>query len=172
MTNPRLEWKAPDGGDQIFLIRSPEIVIGRKGDADLVISSQLVSRHHAKVIAADDGHQLVDLGSTFGTFVNNERVESRLLRHGDEILFGKHEIEFRYFTKDSERPLKDTTRIVQRSFEDLSRVLPSATSDLEKMLCVLEINYLIKGGCLASIQKDKMLLIFLCSLKEKKIVMD
>ena len=64
MSTPRLEWKTLDGRDQIFLISSTEVVIGRKGDADLVVSHQHVSRRHAKVIAATGGHQLVDLGST------------------------------------------------------------------------------------------------------------
>ena len=142
MSNPRLEWKTLDGRDQIFLISSSEIVIGRKGDADLVVSNQHVSRRNAKVIAAADGHQLVDLGSTYGTFVNKQRVERCFLKHGDRIRFGKDQIEFRYLIGDTPLPAKqDTTAIIQKSLVDLNRVLPSTASDLEKMLCVLDFQY-------------------------------
>ena len=142
MSTPRLEWKTLDGRDQIFLISSTEIVIGRKGDADLVVSHQHVSRRHAKVIAATEGHQLVDLGSTYGTFVNNHRVERCVLKHGDRIVFGKDQVEFRYFVGDTPLPAKqNTTAIIQKSLVDLNRVLPSAASDLEKMLCVLDFQY-------------------------------
>ena len=142
MSTPRLEWKSPDGRDQVFLISSPETVIGRKGDADLVLSHQHVSRRHAKVVTGPGGHQLLDLGSTYGTYVNNQRVERCILRHGDRLSFGKDYVEFRYFIGQTETGSKqDSTRIMQKSLMDLNRVLPSAASDLEKMLCVLDFQY-------------------------------
>jgi hypothetical protein len=120
----------------------PGVVIGRKGDADLVVSNQHVSRRHAKVIAATEGYQLVDLGSTYGTFVNSRRVERCVLKHGDRIVFGKDQVEFRYLVGDTPPPAKqNTTAIIQKSLVDLNRVLPSAASDLEKMLCVLDFQY-------------------------------
>jgi serine phosphatase RsbU (regulator of sigma subunit)/pSer/pThr/pTyr-binding forkhead associated (FHA) protein len=142
MSTPRFEWKGMDGSDQVFLISSSEIVIGRKGDADLVVSHQHVSRRHAKLVAVNEGHQLVDLDSTYGTFVNDQRVKRCILRHGDKILFGKDHVEFRYFVEEPvSRPKQDTTQIIQKSLMDLNRVLPSAASDLEKMLCVLDFQY-------------------------------
>ena len=142
MSSPRFEWKSLDGRDQIFLISSSEIVIGRKGDADLVVSHQYVSRRHAKLIAVTDGHQLVDLGSKYGTFVNNQRVERYVLKHGDRIVFGKDQIEFRYLVGEAAPTSKqNTTAIMQKSLVDLNRVLPSAGSDLEKMLCILDFQY-------------------------------
>lgn len=142
MTTPRFEWKALDGRDQVFLISSDEVVIGRKGDADLVISHQHVSRRHAKLVASPEGHQLVDLGSTYGTYVNSQRVERCVLRHGDKVSFGKDQIEFRYYVGQRESAAKqDTTKIIQKSLMDLNRVLPSAASDLEKMLCILDFQY-------------------------------
>src|SRR5262245_6074000 len=143
MTSPRFQWRAPDGKEQIFLISANEVLIGRKRDADIVIPNQHVSRLHAKVVTLQEGHQLVDLGSTYGTFVNSQRVERQLLANGDRITFGKDEVEFRYFTEAATEPRRDadTTRIVQKSFRDLGRVLPSDASDLEKILCVLDFQY-------------------------------
>ena len=93
MTSPHLQWRAPDGSEQTFLISSPEVLIGRKRDADIVIPNLNVSRVHAKVVSIPNGHQIVDLGSTYGTFVNSERIESRVLSNGDRITFGKDEVE-------------------------------------------------------------------------------
>jgi serine phosphatase RsbU (regulator of sigma subunit) len=140
MTTPRLQWKAPDGKEQIFMISAPEVLIGRKTDADISISNQHVSRHHAKLVSTAGGHQIVDLGSTYGTFVNGQRIDARALTHGDKLTFGKDEVEFHYLTEAPEpaRNEAETTRIVQQSFKDLGRVLPSAASDLEKILFILD----------------------------------
>ena len=94
------------------------------------------------MVAVTDGHQLVDLGSAYGTFVNNQRVERYVLKHGDRIVFGKDQIEFRYLVGEAALPAKqNTTAIIQKSLVDLNRVLPSAGSDLEKMLCILDFQY-------------------------------
>jgi phosphoserine phosphatase RsbU/P len=141
MSTSRLSWKGADGRDQVFILSSPEIVVGRKSDVDLVVSHQHVSRRHAKLVAVTEGHQIVDLGSTYGTFVNNQRVERCLLHHGDRVLFGKDNLEFQYLVGNAAPPRQDTTQIMQKSLGDLNRVLPSAVSDLEKMLCVLDFQY-------------------------------
>jgi sigma-B regulation protein RsbU (phosphoserine phosphatase) len=137
MNAPRFKWKAADGRFQEYLIASPEIVIGRAGGVDLVLTSQHVSRRHAKLVTNEIGHELQDLESTYGTFVNGQRVSRHPLRHGDKIVFGKGD-EFHYLVDGSEpRQEVDTTRIVQKSLTDLGRVLPSEASDLEKILCIL-----------------------------------
>jgi phosphoserine phosphatase RsbU/P len=137
MNAPRFKWKAADGRYQEYLITSPEIIIGRAGGVDLVLTSQHVSRRHAKLVTAQSGCELQDLESTYGTFVNGQRVSRHALSHGDKIVFGKGD-EFHYLVDASEpRAEVDTTRIVQKSFTDLGKVLPSEASDLEKILCIL-----------------------------------
>jgi serine phosphatase RsbU (regulator of sigma subunit) len=140
MSVPRLKWKGADGKVQEFLVGSAEVTIGRAGGADLVLANQHVSRRHAKLISTGSGYELQDLESSYGTFVNGERVTRRGLKHGDRIVFGKGD-EFHFYTEAAEaRSDIDTTRIVQKSLVDLGRVLPSEASDLEKMLCVLNLQ--------------------------------
>jgi two-component system cell cycle response regulator len=63
-------------------------VVGRE-NADLVIPRSAVSRQHSTLSVDDAGEWwLADLGSTNGTFVNEERVERRQLADGDQIRFG------------------------------------------------------------------------------------
>ena len=57
---------------------------------ELVLGSPLVSRGHAALRAAPDGHGalLKDLGSSNGTFVNDVRVSAAIIRLGDRVVFG------------------------------------------------------------------------------------
>ncbi|HVQ62960.1 MAG TPA: FHA domain-containing protein, partial [Terriglobia bacterium] len=140
MNAPRLKWKAADGRSQEYLVAAPEIVIGRGGGADLLLPSLHVSRRHAKLVCEAGAYAIQDLESSYGTFVNGERIARSVLRHGDRIIFGKGD-EFHFYVDSAEqRQDLDTTKIVQRSLVDLGKVLPSEASDLEKMLCVLNLQ--------------------------------
>lgn len=65
-----------------------EVVLGREPGSAAPLRSPDVSRRHARVVSAEAGHAVEDLGSTNGTFVNGEEVERRLLRSGDRIDLG------------------------------------------------------------------------------------
>lgn len=70
-------------------------LVGRSREADVIVKDRLASRNHCKIAAADDDEWTVaDLGSSNGTYVNRERVTTRLLRSGDTIQIGKSLLEF------------------------------------------------------------------------------
>lgn len=69
-------------------------VIGRADDADLIISSKDVSRHHAAVNYDGADFIIKDLNSTNGTFVNNKKIVKHNLQSGDEISIGDYSIFF------------------------------------------------------------------------------
>lgn len=73
-----------------------ETVIGRAGQCDLVLKSILPSRRHAEVFAEGGAWHVADLGSTSGTYVNDERVDSkgRRLVQGDVVRVGDVKIVF------------------------------------------------------------------------------
>jgi ABC-type multidrug transport system ATPase subunit len=66
--------------------------IGRDPTSNLWINSPVVSWHHAEVIRTSQGHQINDLGSTNGTFVNGQKVRSYLLKAGDEVHIGPYQL--------------------------------------------------------------------------------
>jgi pSer/pThr/pTyr-binding forkhead associated (FHA) protein len=69
--------------------------IGRLPDNTVQIDNLAVSGHHAKIYW-NDGHYVVeDLGSLNGTYVNSKRVGKATLIHGDQVLIGKHVVEFK-----------------------------------------------------------------------------
>ncbi|QLQ16791.1 MAG: FHA domain-containing protein [Micropruina sp.] len=52
------------------------ILIGRTAECQLILDDDYVSSRHARITRADNGYVVEDLGSTNGTYVNNERVTS------------------------------------------------------------------------------------------------
>lgn len=62
--------------------------LGREAANDLAIAESAVSRHHARVTLSKGGALLEDLGSTNGTMVNGERVQTRLLEEHDVVRVG------------------------------------------------------------------------------------
>jgi len=69
--------------------------IGRLPDNTVQIDNLAVSGHHAKIYWNDGHYVIEDLGSLNGTYVNNKRVGKATLIHGDQVLIGKHVVEFK-----------------------------------------------------------------------------
>lgn len=72
-----------------FPVKPGELMIGRSSQAHLQIDHESVSRRHARVVTAESSVTVSDLGSTNGTYVNDEPVDTRELRDGDLIKVGR-----------------------------------------------------------------------------------
>jgi pSer/pThr/pTyr-binding forkhead associated (FHA) protein len=59
------------------LLETFRVAIGRHDSNDLRFNSRNVSNYHAEILIEPDGLVLHDLGSTNGTYVNEERVRRR-----------------------------------------------------------------------------------------------
>jgi hypothetical protein len=65
------------------------IVIGRNPECDLQVQDTFVSSRHARVANDNGDLSIEDLGSTNGTYVNQELVEGRIhLKRGDIVQVG------------------------------------------------------------------------------------
>lgn len=67
-----------------------EIIMGRDAGCNIVIDHPSVSSRHARIRQSEKGLYLTDLGSTNGTFVNEDRVVDCKLAHQDWIRIGGH----------------------------------------------------------------------------------
>jgi len=66
------------------------ITVGRAEDNTVVIDNLAVSSYHARIDRAGTDFILTDLQSTNGTFINENRVVTHKLAHGDNVSIGKH----------------------------------------------------------------------------------
>jgi diguanylate cyclase (GGDEF)-like protein len=66
-----------------------EVSIGRSEQCTVCVNSDLVSRRHAVVNRVLGHYIVVDLKSTNGTFVNDQRIERAELKDGDLLRTGK-----------------------------------------------------------------------------------
>ena len=65
--------------------------VGRAPRADFVVDAALVSRLHCRLTANDSGVDVVDLDSTNGTYINDQRVKTGCIKTGDRLRVGRVE---------------------------------------------------------------------------------
>jgi predicted component of type VI protein secretion system len=80
--------EGPTPGQRVEL-QTRSFVIGRDPAANLIINDVEVSRRHTRLIAQSGGYAIEDLGSTNGTFVNEQRIRTVVtLQPGDQVRLG------------------------------------------------------------------------------------
>ena len=72
-----------------FNLNQSALTIGRSSKSDVQVDQESVSRSHAKIINTGKTIILRDLGSTNGTYVNDELIDEYVLRDGDFIKIGR-----------------------------------------------------------------------------------
>jgi len=87
-----------DGPFGRLTLSAPVLTIGRASANQLVLNDKKASGHHAEIRSlGQEGYSITDLGSTNGTFVNEQRLEQRVPRalvNGEVIRVG--DIRFMY----------------------------------------------------------------------------
>ena len=71
-----------------------ELTVGRAAGCHIALDDRFVSQLHARMFRRDDQCFLEDLGSTNGTFLNDDKVTSpALMRKGDHVRIGNFVME-------------------------------------------------------------------------------
>lgn len=71
------------------------LIIGRSPKSEIQIDQESVSRNHCRIRFTGSGFVVNDLGSTNGTYVNDNLVEAEgRLRHGDQLKVGRTILKF------------------------------------------------------------------------------
>ena len=112
-------------GRRIVPIDKPLFSIGRRSETDLRLPGADISRVHAEITLDNGQCTIRDKQSRFGTFVNNERTNERILAHGDQIRFGQAGDTEIVFFVDDEAPSVERSAI-------------SAATELRQMAALLE----------------------------------
>lgn len=77
-----------------MVVDQPRLMLGRHSQNDLVLDNRFVSRHHALLVAREDGIYIVDLRSTNGTFVNGDQIRKYALQDGDVLQVGHFRLRY------------------------------------------------------------------------------
>ncbi|MBW2734555.1 MAG: diguanylate cyclase [Deltaproteobacteria bacterium] len=72
-----------------YNLEAASVIIGRSSKSDIQIDQESVSRNHCKLINTGKSIILRDLGSTNGTYVNDEPIDEYVARDGDLIKIGR-----------------------------------------------------------------------------------
>jgi hypothetical protein len=84
-----LEAESTELGEQLFVISSSSVKLGRSAPADIVIPHKSVSREHCIIGLANDELFVTDLNSTNGTFIDGERIgRATILPVGSVVQLG------------------------------------------------------------------------------------
>ncbi len=106
----------PQFGEIFPVFAGREVIIGRRGDADVQIRDDGVSRRHAGLTVEGEGALLRDLGSANGTYVDGKRTPRARLADGARVHVGGQttlkfiwadELEARYQMRLAEGALQD-----------------------------------------------------------------
>ena len=83
-----------DKADQSILtvLRHGDFCIGRAPDNDLRIENPTISGQHARIYTYLTVSYIEDLDSTNGTFVDGKRIHKHVLKPGNVIRLGTHEL--------------------------------------------------------------------------------
>jgi pSer/pThr/pTyr-binding forkhead associated (FHA) protein len=61
------------------------MVIGRQQDSDIPVPAEEISRHHARLQVTAEGVLVEDMNSANGTFINDKRIQTGVLKPGEEL---------------------------------------------------------------------------------------
>lgn len=79
---------------QLVPITRQTTSIGRHPTNDLIINDPRVSRWHAQLRFEENQFVIHDTASTFGTFLNSEKIEQAAVKTGDTISFAQTPVLF------------------------------------------------------------------------------
>src|SRR4051812_5104221 len=72
-----------------YNLNAASLVIGRSSKCDIQIDQESISRNHSKIVNTGKSILVRDLGSTNGTYVNDELIDEYTLRDGDLVKIGR-----------------------------------------------------------------------------------
>jgi serine phosphatase RsbU (regulator of sigma subunit)/pSer/pThr/pTyr-binding forkhead associated (FHA) protein len=154
--------QGPSSGQRYPLTRDC-VEIGRQADSDVYLESLAVSRQHARLYRQGDTWFVEDAGSSNGTYVNGEPVNSRTrLRETDALQIGPY-----IFTLRADPPitLADSSQVIRAKVEaNASNRALLAQNPEQKLQVVLEISrhlgHALDADTLLGVLLDHLLRLF------------
>lgn len=87
-----------------FDMETDRVTIGRRAECDIPVKDPAISGAHAEIEFVGNGYILRDLGSTNGVSVKGKQVKEYVIKDGDLIDIGEHQLKIK--VPDSKAPPK------------------------------------------------------------------
>ena len=97
---------------KVIQLTSPQFLIGRDAQCHLRPASQAISKRHCGLFVRDGKVYVKDLGSTNGTTVNGNKVDSTFLNEGDRVQLGDAMLRFQMLSANE---LAERDRLVAKA---------------------------------------------------------
>lgn len=78
--------KGTSAGDRVITLTEGRSILGKGAQSDIVIDDKLLSRRHCAIDVAGDDVTLIDLSSTNGTWVDNNRIMDPIRLNPDTVV--------------------------------------------------------------------------------------
>jgi pSer/pThr/pTyr-binding forkhead associated (FHA) protein len=108
-------------------VDAPSVLLGRSSKANVQIDQDSVSRKHAEINNTGESMILRDLGSTHGTYVNDQLVDEHVLRDGDMVRTGG--VLFEFLAADSVWVVHDEKGLPHRTIDALTQIYGHLAGD-------------------------------------------
>jgi len=113
-----------------FELDAPVVGVGRDASNAIRLHDVEVSRRHAQIVQTAEIFRLADLGSSNGTFVNEQPIEQHVLQSGDRVQVGRTLMIFTGNEDRSSLDLAAEVDIIERGpASDGSRIVSSMSQD-------------------------------------------
>jgi predicted component of type VI protein secretion system len=130
----KLVWQDEGGGiREYFLNENTSTFIGRDTNNDIVFPEREISNQHATIYWKDESFEIVDQGSSNGTYVNSRKItDPRPLQDEDRIEIGEHLLSY-YFL--GERLIEEfkTMRLTDSTFQEAAEAALQPTQIQEEV---------------------------------------
>jgi len=134
---PCITFRDENGQNREVPLTTAEVIIGRQDDCAVVIRKMAVSRRHARIWNEDGRWWVEDLGSAYGTFVNDERLEdAHALEAGDRVTVSSEVVTFQEksgIPAAASSPMRSLPAPSSRDATDVMMQLPEGEAILKSM---------------------------------------
>ena len=81
---------------QTYSLHEGGVSIGRSQNNEIFINDSTVSSQHAKIYTIYEASYIEDLNSTNGTYINGKPIQKHLIKPGDVIRIGRHQLKIEH----------------------------------------------------------------------------
>ena len=133
----KIELALKDRTIKTYTFEQDVVVVGRDPAADISIDNTGISREHTRIeLNAGKTYIVKDLGSTNGTFLNDQQIQEEPLRNNDVITLGKFILRVSIEKSDApqnrpvaDKPSEDIDGTTVLSKEQMARMMASVKND-------------------------------------------